>query len=104
MVPLLYLVLSAEVAMALLLLVKTWRSLATSKTVGCTILVLLLSSGWSILKIWNNLGPKLTSSVHVALTKLGPVIPTDQVLQRTHLPESTAVIGILLLAFSFWFS
>lgn len=98
MIPLLFLVLFAEGAVAFLLMVKigplrelTMRGLdqlktgkgpATMKTLACTMGVIFLSSLTSIIKIQNR------------GAKLGTVTPMDQVLWRTHLLE-TSLTGTL---------
>lgn len=106
MIPLLYMVVFGEGAVALLLVLrigplrdlvmklldqlKTGKGPATVKTLGCTMSVILLSSVGSIVRIQNK------------GTKLGTVTPMDQVLWRTHLLEAT-LIGItcfFLLSFS----
>ncbi|XP_077228193.1 B-cell receptor-associated protein 31-like protein [Tasmannia lanceolata] len=93
MIQLLFLVLFAEGIVAFLLMVKigplrelamkgldqvkTGKGLATLKTLACTMLVIMVSSVTSILKIQNR------------GTKLGTVTPMDQVLWRTHLLEAS---------------
>ncbi|XP_078434549.1 uncharacterized protein LOC144705652 [Wolffia australiana] len=99
MIPLLFLVLFAEGAMAFLLMVeigplrelamraldqlKTGKGPATMKTLACTMAVIFLSSLTSIIKIQNR------------GAKLGTVTPMDQVLWRTHLLE-TSLTGYAL--------
>ncbi|KAJ6815538.1 B-cell receptor-associated protein 31-like [Iris pallida] len=103
MIQLLFLVIFAEGAVALLLLVKigplrelamrmvdqlkTGKGPATVKTLACTMSVLLLSSVASIAKIQNR------------GAKLGTVTPMDQVLWRTHLLEASLIGFTLFLAF-----
>ncbi|KAG8061777.1 hypothetical protein GUJ93_ZPchr0003g17803 [Zizania palustris] len=95
MIQLLFLVVFAEGAAALLLMVKagplrelamrgvdqvkTGKGPATVKTIACTLSVLLMSSVASILKIQNR------------GLKLGTVSPMDQVLWRTHLLEASLI-------------
>nr|ACG37455.1 B-cell receptor-associated protein 31-like containing protein [Zea mays] len=102
MIHLLFLVLFAEGAVALLLMVKvgplrelamrvvdqvkTGKGPATVKTLACTLSVILMSNVASILKIQNR-GLKLTVS------------PMDQVLWRTHLLEASLIGYTLFLAF-----
>ncbi|KAK6940509.1 hypothetical protein RJ641_030040 [Dillenia turbinata] len=103
MIQLLFLVLIAEGAVALLLLVnigplrelviksldqlKTGKGPATVKTIAGTLLVILLSSVISILKIQNK------------GAKLGTMSPMDQVLWRTHLLEASLMAFTLFLGF-----
>ncbi|XP_047071555.1 B-cell receptor-associated protein 31-like [Lolium rigidum] len=103
MFQLLFLVLFAEAAVALLLMVKVGplrelamrgveqakmgKGPATVKTIACTLSVILLSSVTTILKIQNR--------GH----KLGTVSPMDQVLWRTHLLEASLIGYTLFLAF-----
>ncbi|KAF8391974.1 hypothetical protein HHK36_022314 [Tetracentron sinense] len=103
MIQLLFLVLFAEGIVAFLLLVKigplrelvmkvldqlkTGKGHATVKTIACTVLVILLSSITSILKIQNK------------GSKLGTVTPMDQVLWRTHLLEASLMGYCLFLGF-----
>ncbi|KAJ6830542.1 B-cell receptor-associated protein 31-like [Iris pallida] len=103
MIQLLFLVIFAEGAVALLLMVKmgplrelamrtvdqlkTGKGPATVKTLACTMSVLLLSSVASIAKIQNR------------GAKLGNVTPMDQVLWRTHLLEASLIGFTLFLAF-----
>ncbi|KAG8100116.1 hypothetical protein GUJ93_ZPchr0013g34953 [Zizania palustris] len=103
MIQLLFLVLFAEGAAALLLMVKIGplrelamrgvdqakdgKGPATVKTLACTLLVIFMSSVASILKIQNR------------GLKLGTVSPMDQVLWRTHLLEASLIGYILFLAF-----
>ncbi|KMZ66809.1 B-cell receptor-associated protein 31-like containing protein [Zostera marina] len=103
MIPLLYLVVFGEGAVALLLVLrigplrdlvmklldqlKTGKGPATVKTLGCTMSVILLSSVGSIVRIQNK------------GTKLGTVTPMDQVLWRTHLLEATLIGFTLFMAF-----
>uniref|UniRef100_A0ACD5XET2 Uncharacterized protein n=1 Tax=Avena sativa TaxID=4498 RepID=A0ACD5XET2_AVESA len=103
MFQLLFLVLFAEAAVALLLMVKvgplrelamrgveqakTGKGPATVKTIACTLFVILLSSVTTILKIQNR--------GH----KLGTISPMDQVLWRTHLLEASLIGYTLFLAF-----
>ncbi|KAL5218731.1 hypothetical protein ABZP36_019415 [Zizania latifolia] len=103
MIQLLFLVVFAEGAAALLLMVKvgplrelamrgvdqvkTGKGPATVKTIACTLSVLLMSSVASILKIQNR------------GLKLGTVSPMDQVLWRTHLLEASLIGFTLFLAF-----
>ncbi|KAK6937624.1 hypothetical protein RJ641_031132 [Dillenia turbinata] len=103
MIQLLFLVLIAEGAVALLLLVnigplrelvmksldqlKTGKGPATVKTIAGTLLVILLSSVTSILKIQNK------------GAKLGTMSPMDQVLWRTHLLEASLMGFTLFLGF-----
>ncbi|ONK71902.1 uncharacterized protein A4U43_C04F13550 [Asparagus officinalis] len=102
MIQLLFLVLFAEGAVALLLMVKigplrelamrmldqlkTGKGPATVKTLACTLSVILLSSVASIVKIQNR------------GAKLGTVSPMDQVLWRTHLLEASLIGYTLFLA------
>ncbi|MQL81800.1 hypothetical protein Taro_014251 [Colocasia esculenta] len=102
MIPLLFLVLFAEGAVAFLLMVKigplreltmkgldqlkTGKGPATMKTLACTVGVIFLSSLVSIVKIQNK------------DTKLGTVTPMDQVLWRTHLLEASLTGYTLFLA------
>lgn len=95
MIQLLFLVLFAEGAVALLLMVKvgplrelamrvvdqvkTGKGPATVKTLACTLSVILMSNVASILKIQNR------------GLKLGTVSPMDQVLWRTHLLEASLI-------------
>ena len=95
MIHLLFLVLFAEGAVALLLMVKvgplrelamrgvdqvkTGKGPATVKTLACTLSVILMSNVASILKIQNR------------GLKLGTVSPMDQVLWRTHLLEASLI-------------
>ena len=95
MFPLLFLVLFAEAAVALLLMVKVGplrelamrgveqakagKGPATVKTIACTLSLILVSSLTTILKIQNR--------GH----KLGTVSPMDQVLWRTHLLEASLI-------------
>jgi B-cell receptor-associated protein 31 len=95
MFQLLFLVLFAEAAVALLLMVKvgplrelvmrgveqvkTGKGPATIKTLACTLSVILASSVTTILKIQNR--------GH----KLGTISPMDQVLWRTHLLEASLI-------------
>ncbi|BAH93873.1 Os07g0291200 [Oryza sativa Japonica Group] len=99
MIQLLFLVLFAEGAAALLLMVKIGplrelamrgveqakdgKGPAAVKTLACTLLVIFMSSVASILRIQNR------------GIKLGTVSPMDQVLWRTHLLEAS-LIGIPL--------
>ncbi|XP_008809940.1 B-cell receptor-associated protein 31-like [Phoenix dactylifera] len=101
MIQLLFLVLFAEGAVTLLLMVKigplrelvmrgldqlkTGKGPATVKTLACTLSVLLASSITSILKIQNR------------GVKLGTVTPMDQVLWRTHLLEASLIGYTLFL-------
>ncbi|KQK12119.1 B-cell receptor-associated protein 31 [Brachypodium distachyon] len=103
MIQLLFLVLFAEGAVALLLMVKvgplrelamrtveqvkTGKGPATVKTLACTLSVIFMSSVASILKIQNR------------GLKLGTVSPMDQVLWRTHLLEASLIGYTLFLAF-----
>uniref|UniRef100_A0A0E0KLJ4 Endoplasmic reticulum transmembrane protein n=1 Tax=Oryza punctata TaxID=4537 RepID=A0A0E0KLJ4_ORYPU len=103
MIQLLFLVVLAEAAVALLLMVKvgplreaamrgveqakTGKGPATVKTLACTLSVILMSSVASILKIQNR------------GFKLGTVSPMDQVLWRTHLLEASLIGFTLFLAF-----
>uniref|UniRef100_A0A0E0D9J7 Endoplasmic reticulum transmembrane protein n=1 Tax=Oryza meridionalis TaxID=40149 RepID=A0A0E0D9J7_9ORYZ len=103
MIQLLFLVVLAEAAVALLLMVKfgplreaamrgveqakTGKGPATVKTLACTLSVILMSSVASILKIQNR------------GLKLGTVSPMDQVLWRTHLLEASLIGFTLFLAF-----
>ncbi|PWZ21204.1 hypothetical protein Zm00014a_034433 [Zea mays] len=103
MIHLLFLVLFAEGAVALLLMVKvgplrelamrvvdqvkTGKGPATVKTLACTLSVILMSNVASILKIQNR------------GLKLGTVSPMDQVLWRTHLLEASLIGYTLFLAF-----
>lgn len=103
MIQLLFLVLFAEGAAALLLMVKigplrelTMRGLdqlktgkgpATMKTLACTMSVILASSITNILKIQNR------------GAKLGTITPMDQVLWRTHLLEASLIGYALFLGF-----
>lgn len=103
MFQLLFLVLFAEAAVALLLMVKvgplrelamrgveqakTGKGPATVKTIACTLSVILMSSVTTILKIQNR--------GH----KLGTISPMDQVLWRTHLLEASLIGYALFLAF-----
>ncbi|XP_043705700.1 B-cell receptor-associated protein 31-like [Telopea speciosissima] len=103
MIQLLFLVLFAEGAVALLLMVKigplrelVMRNLdqlkmgkgpATVKTIAGTMSVILASSVTSILKIQNK------------GSKLGTVTPMDQVLWRTHLLEASLIGYSLFLGF-----
>ena len=95
MIQLLFLVLFAEGAVALLLMVKvgplrelamrvvdqmkTGKGPATVKTLACTLTVILMSDVASILKIQNR------------GLKVGTVSPMDQVLWRTHLLEASLI-------------
>lgn len=95
MIPLLFLVLFAEGAVALLLMVKigplrelamrgveqvkTGKGPATVKTLACTLSVILMSSVAAIVRIQNR--------GH----KIGNVSPMDQVLWRTHLLEASLI-------------
>lgn len=103
MIPLLFLVLFAEGAVALLLMVKigplrelamrgveqvkTGKGPATVKTLACTLSVILMSSVAAIVRIQNR--------GH----KIGNVSPMDQVLWRTHLLEASLIGYTLFLAF-----
>uniref|UniRef100_A0ACD5XA10 Uncharacterized protein n=1 Tax=Avena sativa TaxID=4498 RepID=A0ACD5XA10_AVESA len=103
MFQLLFLVLFAEAAVALLLMVKfgplrelvmrgveqvkTGKGPATVKTLACTLSVILMSSVATIVKIQNR--------GH----KLGTISPMDQVLWRTHLLEASLIGYTLFLAF-----
>ncbi|CAN6321955.1 unnamed protein product [Urochloa humidicola] len=103
MIQLLFLVLFAEGAVALLLMVKvgplrelamrgvdqvkTGKGPATVKTLACTLSVILMSDVASILKIQNR------------GLKVGTVSPMDQVLWRTHLLEASLIGYTLFLAF-----
>uniref|UniRef100_A0A0E0EA99 Endoplasmic reticulum transmembrane protein n=1 Tax=Oryza meridionalis TaxID=40149 RepID=A0A0E0EA99_9ORYZ len=103
MIQLLFLVLFAEGAAALLLMVKIGplrelamrgveqakdgKGPAAVKTLACTLLVIFMSSVASILRIQNR------------GIKLGTVSPMDQVLWRTHLLEASLIGYILFLAF-----
>lgn len=103
MIQLLFLVLFAAGAVALLLMVKIGplrelamravdqvkegKGPAAVKTLACTLLVIFMSSVASILKIQNR------------GLKLGTVSPMDQVLWRTHLLEASLIGYILFLAF-----
>uniref|UniRef100_A0ACD6A393 Uncharacterized protein n=2 Tax=Avena sativa TaxID=4498 RepID=A0ACD6A393_AVESA len=103
MFQLLFLVLFAEAAVALLLMVKvgplrelamrgveqvkTGKGPATVKTLACTLSVILMSSLTTIVKIQNR--------GH----KLGTISPMDQVLWRTHLLEASLIGYTLFLAF-----
>ncbi|KAJ8480402.1 hypothetical protein OPV22_024129 [Ensete ventricosum] len=102
MIQLLFLVLFAEGAVALILMwkigplrelamrgldqLKTGKGPATVKTLACTMSVILASSVASILKIQNR------------GAKLGTVTPMDQVLWRTHLVEASLIGYTLFLA------
>ncbi|CAL9197698.1 unnamed protein product [Musa hybrid cultivar] len=102
MIQLLFLVLFAEGAVALILIwkvgplrelamrgldqLKTGKGPATVKTLACTMSVILASSVASILKIQNR------------GAKLGTVTPMDQVLWRTHLLEASLIGYTLFLA------
>ncbi|KAJ3683575.1 hypothetical protein LUZ60_013802 [Juncus effusus] len=104
MIQLLFLVLFAEAGVALLLAikvgplrelaikgvegVKTGRGPATVKTLACTMIVILASSVYSLLRIQGR-GARLG----------GNVSPMDQVLWRTHLLEASLIGYILFLAF-----
>ncbi|KAG1363433.1 putative B-cell receptor-associated protein 31 [Cocos nucifera] len=95
MIPLLFLVLFIEGAVALILMVKigplremamkgldqlkSGKGPATVKTLGCTLSLILVSSVASILKIQSR------------GVKLGTVTPMDQVLWRTHLLEASLI-------------
>lgn len=95
MIQLLFLVLFAEGAVALILIwkigplrelamkgldqLKIGKGPATMKTLACTMSVIFVSSITSILKIQNR------------GTKLGTVTPMDQVLWRTHLIEASLI-------------
>uniref|UniRef100_N1QUT5 Endoplasmic reticulum transmembrane protein n=1 Tax=Aegilops tauschii TaxID=37682 RepID=N1QUT5_AEGTA len=97
MIPLLFLVLFAEGAVALLLMVKigplrelamrgveqvkTGKGPATVKTLACTLSVILMSSVAAIVRIQNR--------GH----KIGNVSPMDQVLWRTHLLEASLIVA-----------
>ncbi|XP_037422832.1 B-cell receptor-associated protein 31-like [Triticum urartu] len=103
MIPLLFLVLFAEGAVALLLMVKigplrelamrgveqvkTGKGPATVKTLACTLSVILMSSVAAIVRIQDR--------GH----KIGNVSPMDQVLWRTHLLEASLIGYTLFLAF-----
>lgn len=103
MIQLLFLVLFAEGAAALLLMVKIGplrelamrgveqakdgKGPAAVKTLACTLLVIFMSSVASILRIQNR------------GIKLGTVSPMDQVLWRTHLLEASLIGFTLFLAF-----
>ncbi|CAM0878114.1 unnamed protein product [Alopecurus aequalis] len=103
MFQLLFLVLFAEAAVALLLMVKVGplrelamrgveqakagKGPATVKTIACTLSLILMSSVTTILKIQNR------------GLKLGTVSPMDQVLWRTHLLEASLIGYTLFLAF-----
>ncbi|XP_042408519.1 B-cell receptor-associated protein 31-like [Zingiber officinale] len=102
MIQLLFLVLFAEGAVALILIwkigplrelamkgldqLKIGKGPATMKTLACTMSVIFVSSITSILKIQNR------------GTKLGTVTPMDQVLWRTHLIEASLIGYTLFLA------
>ncbi|XP_020589347.1 uncharacterized protein LOC110030776 [Phalaenopsis equestris] len=103
MIQLLFLVLFAEGAVALLLMLKigplrelvmrtldqlkTGKGPATMKTLACTLAVIFLSSIVNIL------------SIQKRGFKLGTVTPMDQVLWRTHVLEASLTGYILFLAF-----
>lgn len=103
MIQLLFLVLFAEGAVALLLMlkigplrelairlvdqIKNGKGPATVKTLACTMFVILLSNVVSIAKIQNR------------GSKIGTVTPMDQVLWRTHLLEASLIGYVLFLAY-----
>lgn len=103
MIQLLFLVLFAEGAVAVLLMLKigplrelvmktldqlkTGKGPATMKTLACTLAVMFLSSIVNILNIQKR------------GLKLGTVTPMDQVLWRTHVLEASLTGKISCLAF-----